>query len=130
MIMKRYLYILLSAVAMLCGCEPEKEKADVFFIFTPVEVVTTETTATITNRSYMTVDGLRYDDAKFHLEYTLLADEEYQRGGEYKILSDGRFEFVLNDLAPNTQYKARIIIDGGEYGSETGSPFPFTTKTY
>ena len=130
MIMKRYLYILLSAVAMLCGCEPEKEKADVFFIFTPVEVVTTDTTATITNRSYMTVDGLRYDDAKFYLEYTLLADEEYQRGGEYKILSDGRFEFVLNDLAPNTQYKARIIIDGGEYGSETGSPFPFTTKEH
>lgn len=89
MIMKRYLYILLSAVAMLCGCEPEKEKADVFFIFTRVEVVTTDTTATITNRSYMTVDDLRYDDAKFYLEYTSLADEEYQRGGEYKRLSDG-----------------------------------------
>ena len=129
--MKRYLYILLSAVVTLLGCEPQEEpqKKEAIFCFTPVEVTTTETTATITNRSYMTIDGLgRYDKATYYLEYAKMGDEEFVRGGDYTYLSDGYFMFTLTDLEPNTSYKARITIDGGEYGKDSCEPFPFTTK--
>lgn len=126
--MKRYIYILLSAIVMLCACEPGNQKPDVAFCFTPVEISTTDTTATITNRSYMTIDGVRYDAVNFHLEYTKMEEDKYVRGGDFTRLSDGWFEFLLTDLNPNTAYKARIVIDGGEHGAEAGSPFPFTTQ--
>lgn len=129
--MKRYIFILLSAVVALLGCEPQntQQQNEVFFYFTPVEVTTTETTATITNRSYMTIDGLgRYGKATYYLEYAKMDDEEFVRGGDYSVLSDGYFMFTLTDLEPNTSYKARITIDGGEYGKKSCEPFPFTTK--
>lgn len=129
--MKRYLYILLSATLTLFGCKPSNttDKPEVDFCFTPIEVTTTETTATITNRSYMTIDGLKRDDkTTFYLEYAKMNEEEFIRGGDFSRLSDGWFEFTLSNLEPSTSYKARITIDGGEYGSETGEPFPFTTQ--
>ena len=129
--MKRYIFILLSAVVALLGCEPQntQQENEVFFNFTPVEVTTTETTATITNRSYMTIDGRgRYDEATYYLEYAKMDDDEFVRGGDYSVLSDGYFMFTLTDLEPNTSYKARITIDGGEYGKKSCEPFPFTTK--
>lgn len=129
--MKRYIFILLSAVVALLGCEPQntQQQNEVVFNFTPVEVTTTDTTATITNRSYMTIDGRgRYDEATYYLEYAKMSDDEYVRGGDYSVLSDGFFMFTLTDLEPNTSYKARITIDGGEYGKKSCEPFPFTTK--
>lgn len=129
--MKRYLYILLSATLTLFGCKPSNttDKPEVAFCFTPIEVTTTETTATITNRSYMTIDGLRRDDkTTFYLEYAKMNEEEFIRGGDFSRLSDGWFEFTLSNLEPGTSYKARLTVDGGEYGSETSNPFPFTTK--
>ena len=129
--MKRYLYILLSATLTLFGCKPSNttDKPEVVFCFTPIEVTTTETTATITNRSYMTIDGLKRDDkTTFYLEYAKMNEEEFIRGGDFSRLSDGWFEFTLSNLEPGTSYKARITIDGGEYGKQTGEPFPFTTK--
>lgn len=128
-IMKRYIYILLSALGLLCACTPESQpKPDVAFHWSTVEVETTSDTATIVSRAYITVDGLLYDETQFYLEYALANEDEYIRGAFYEPLSDGRFQFTLSDLEPNTSYKARIVIDGGKYGSETGSPFPFTTK--
>ena len=129
--MKRYLYILLSATLTLFGCKPSNttDKPEVVFCFTPIEVTTTETTATITNRSYMTIDGLKRDDkTTFYLEYAKMNEEEFIRGGDFSRLSDGWFEFTLSNLEPGTSYKARLTVDGGEYGSKTGEPFPFTTK--
>lgn len=129
--MKRYIFILLSAVVALLGCEPQntQQQNEVVFCFTPVEVTTTETTATITNRSYMTIDGIKRDDkTTFYLEYAKMDDDEFVRGGDYSVLSDGYFMFTLTDLEPNTSYKARITIDGGEYGKKSCEPFPFTTK--
>ena len=129
--MKRYIFILLSAVVALLGCEPQntQQQNEVVFNFTPVEVTTTETTATITNRSYMTIDGLgRYDEATYYLEYAKMDDEEFVRGGDFSRLSDGWFEFTLSNLESGTSYKARITIDGGEYGKKSCEPFPFTTK--
>lgn len=130
-IMKRYLYILLSTTLTLLGCEhfTSTDKPEVAFCFTPIEVRATETTATIQNRSYMTIDGIRSDEkTTFYLEYAKINEEEFVRGGDFLRLSDGWFEFSLTDLEPGTAYKGRITIDGGEYGSETGEPFPFTTK--
>lgn len=129
--MKRYLYILLSATLTLFGCKPSNttDKPEVVFCFTPIEVTTTETTATITNRSYMTIDGIRRDDkTTFYLEYAKINEEEFIRGGDFVRLSDGWFEFTLSNLEPGTSYKARLTVDGGEYGKQTGEPFPFTTK--
>lgn len=129
--MKRYIYILLSATLTLFGCKPSNttDKPEVVFCFTPIEVTTTETTATITNRSYMTIDGIRRDDkTTFYLEYAKMNEEVFIRSGDFSRLSDGWFEFTLNNLEPGTSYKARITVDGGEYGSETGEPFPFTTQ--
>ena len=77
----------------------------------------------------MTIDGRgRYDEATYYLEYAKMSDDEYVRGGDYSVLSDGFFMFTLTDLEPNTSYKARITIDGGEYGKKSCEPFPFTTK--
>ncbi|MBO7312596.1 MAG: hypothetical protein J6U48_00030, partial [Alistipes sp.] len=106
--MKRYLYILLSATLTLFGCKPSNttDKPEVVFCFTPIEVTTTETTATITNRSYMTIDGLKRDDkTTFYLEYAKM-NEEFIRGGDFSRLSDGWFEFTLRNLEPGTSYKA------------------------
>jgi hypothetical protein len=128
--MKRYIYILLSATLTLLGCKPNNtiDKPEVAFCFTPIEVTTTETTATIKNRSYMSIDGIRSNETTFYLEYAKMDEEEFIRGGDFSRLSDGWFEFTLTNLEPGTSYKARLTVDGGEYGSETGSPFPFTTK--
>lgn len=129
--MKRYIYILLSALGLLCACTPESQpKPDVAFYWSTVEVETTSDTATIVSRAYITVDGLLYNETQFYLEYALAHEDEYIRGGSYEPLSDGIFQFTLSNLEPNTSYKARIVIDGGKYGSETGSPFPFTTKEH
>lgn len=77
----------------------------------------------------MTIDGRgRYDEATYYLEYAKMDDDEFVRGGDYSVLSDGYFMFTLTDLEPNTSYKARITIDGGEYGKKSCEPFPFTTK--
>ncbi len=130
--MKRYLYILLAAVTMMVACEPEPipAKPDVAFCFSTVAVETTSERAIITAAEpYITVDGVKYEDAKISLEYkyananddTLISVYNYEK-------RDGNLIFTIEDLAADTLYTAYIVVDGGDYGTKHSKPFTFTTK--
>lgn len=130
--MKRYLYILLAAVTMMVACEPEPipAKPDVAFCFSTVAVETTSERAIITAAEpYITVDGVKYEDAQISLEYkyananddTLISVYNYEK-------RDGNLIFTIENLAADTLYTAYIVVDGGDYGTKHSEPFTFTTK--
>ncbi|MBO7307755.1 MAG: hypothetical protein J6U59_06975 [Alistipes sp.] len=132
--MKRYLYILLSAIVMLAACEPviiPETKKYVAFYFGEATAQTTENSATITaEEPYMTIDGEKYDEAKVSLEYVLGSDDDTPFTIHNSEKRDGNLIFVIDNLTPATQYTAYLVIDGGEYGKQTSEPFSFTTKEH
>jgi hypothetical protein len=110
--MKRYLYILLGALA-LASCEPTPTPAPepiVEYHFGEMTAETTETSATITaDIPYKTIDGVKDDSATFKLGYhanngvdTFV--EEYSVEGSKAI-------FVIDNLTADTKYVARLYID-------------------
>ena len=132
-IMKRYLYILLSAVVMFAACEPiihTETKKDVSFYFGEVEVDAGTYGATITTvEPYMTIDGVKYEDVKIALRYGGYGMDTIEYIEEY-AMQDGNIIFEINALSPNSNYYAYLIIDGGEYGKMESEKIEFTTQEY
>lgn len=115
---------------MVTACKPvqNEHKPEVAFCFSTVSVETTTESATITAvEPYMTIDGVKYDDAKISLRYIgkghdlMNYVEEYSTEGENII-------FEIDDLTPNLQYSAYLIVDGGEYGKMESDEIQFTTQ--
>lgn len=131
--MKRYLYILLSAVVMFAACEPiihTETKKDVSFYFGEVEVDAGTYGATITTvEPYMTIDGVKYADMKIALRYGGYGMDTIEYIEEY-AMQDGNIIFEINALSPNSNYYAYLIIDGGEYGKMESEKIEFTTQEY
>ena len=132
--MRRYLYILLGAM-LFAACEPTittEPKAD--FCFGPVEVATTENSATIdVLKPYITLDGVKQDGATVYLEYYVECEESNKtRVVEYSTsdVDASHIIFNIDGLEPDTRYNAHICIEDSEYGSASGSPFPIVTKEH
>ena len=131
--MNRYLCILLGAL-LFAACEPTTPKQpDVAFCFGPVEVTTTESSASIDLlKPYITLDGVKYDDAVISLEYFADGNEASPtRVTQYSASSiEGHILFEIEGLEPNTRYEGYICIEDSKYGSQHGDSFPFTTQEH
>lgn len=129
--MKKYLYSIFLALLFVVGCEPENTyKPDVAFCFGEVNVETTDTTAVVELLAYMTVDGVKYEDAQLYVEYWAGGDSANMKSvTEYVAVGDnGRVAFTINDLKQNKRYYANIVCDGGkEYGADRRE-FTFATR--
>ena len=131
--MKKYLYILLSALSLsIVGCEELNRQTmpDVAFYFGQVTSLTTDSTATVELSAYMTVDEVYYPDAEVWIEYWKSGDaENITTLRDYEVGDNVRKQiFTITDLAPSTMYLARVTIDAGpQYGSKS-EIFTFTTR--
>ena len=132
--MKRYLYILLVAVAaMFTSCDLFSNieyQPVVAYYFGNVEVKTTENSATIdAGTPYMTVEGIKTESATIYLEYWLESDDSVVNTVEEYTETDGHIIFTLNELPENTAYWANIVISS-KYGTERSLVFEFATQKH
>lgn len=93
---------------------------EVDFYFNDIEVVTTESGATIkTVRPYMTVDGEKYNAANIYLEYGEADSADTTTIEEFTTSSGGIITFNIDNLQASTLYQAYIYVDGGiDYGRD------------
>lgn len=123
---------------MLAACEPviiPETKKYVAFYFGEATAQTTENSATITTEeSYMTIDGEKYDNARVYLEYLRQDELEAEDPTPFRIYNseakDGNLIFTIENLTAETKYVANIVVDGGEYGTDKGDTFTFTTQKH
>ena len=128
--MKRYLYILLVAALAVVACEPVNVVPDpvVEANFGKISIQTTDKSAVVrVHDTYLSVDGVRYDDAKIWVEYNAEQQNEVTSVTEYTE-EDGCLIFVISDLTPLSGYVAYVVVDGGEYGKHTSDRIPFATN--
>ena len=94
--------------------------------FGEISVETTPKSATITTpKPYLTVDG-KPVDAKISLHYIGAGHDIVECVEEYRE-EDGEIIFEIDRLIPETQYKAHISLNGGEYGIHRSKEIRFTT---
>lgn len=94
--------------------------------FGEMSVETTPKSATITTpKPYLTVDG-KPVDAKISLHYIVAGHDIVECVEEYRE-EDGEIIFEIDRLTPETQYKAHISLNGGEYGIHHSKEIRFTT---
>lgn len=94
--------------------------------FGEMSVETTPKSATITApKPYLTVDG-KPVDAKISLHYIGAGHDIVECVEEYRE-EDGEIIFEIDRLTPETQYKAYISLNGGEYGIHRSKEIRFTT---
>lgn len=94
--------------------------------FGEMSVETTPKSATITTpKPYLTVDG-KPVDAKISLHYIGAGHDIVEYVEEYRE-EDGEIIFEIDRLTPETQYKAHISLNGGEYGIHHSKEIHFTT---
>ena len=126
--MKRYLYILLVAVFTVVACEPISIVPEVDVNFGKVTIKAEDKSAVVrVADTYLTVNGERYDDAKIWVEYTLAQQSDVISVTEYTE-EGGALNFLLDGLAPSTDYVAYVVVDGGEYGKHTSDRVSFATN--
>ena len=128
--MKRYLYILLVAALAVVACEPVSivPEPQVEVNFGKISIQTTDKSAVVrVHDTYLSVDGVRYDDAKIWVEYTLADVDQIVAVTEYAE-EEGALSFVLDELTPSTSYVAYVVVDGGEYDKHTSDRVPFATN--
>lgn len=127
--MKRYLYILLIAVATFVACKPTVEPKEpiVDYHFGDIETTTTENSATITAvKPYITIDDVVEANTTIYLEYWAEGEESLLcKAGEYSE-SDGMVTFVVESLTPNTSYNAHVAISG-QHGIKSSDVVSFKT---
>ena len=130
--MKRYLYILLTAVVAFTSCElfQSEPVPNVVWCFSSVEVETTENSATVNAvKPYITINDVKEEGVDIYLKFW---EEGYEEShiiiNEFEE-SDDRVIFTINDLTPATHYLGGIVVSG-EYGGEISSIFPITTKEH
>lgn len=130
--MKRYLFILITAVVAFTSCELiiTETNPDVVWYFSSVEVETTENSATVNAvKPYITIDGVKEEGVDIYLKFWEDGNEEgHIIINEFEEMGD-RVIFTINDLAPATHYLGGIVMSG-EYGGEISSIFPITTKAH
>ena len=131
--MRRYLWILFGVLSIV-ACEPIQIVGGfVAYCFGPVEVTTTHNSATVEAlKPYITIDGIRSENATIYLEYYAAGDSQNRDiVAQYTpSQSDDNIVFHIDGLQPDTRYEAQLFIDGGTYGSEHSDTFTFTTKEY
>lgn len=94
--------------------------------FGEMSVETTPKSATITTpKPYLTVDG-KPVDAKISLHYIGAGHDIVEYVEEYRE-ENGEIIFEIDRLIPETQYKAHISLNGGEYGIHHSKEIRFTT---
>lgn len=94
--------------------------------FGEMRVETTPKSATITTpKPYLTVDG-KPVDAKISLHYIGAGHDIVEYVEEYRE-ENGEIIFEIDRLTPETQYKAHISLNGGEYGIHRSKEIRFTT---
>lgn len=94
--------------------------------FGEISVETTPKSATITTpKPYLTVDG-KPVDAKISLHYIGAGHDIVEYVEEYRE-ENGEIIFEIDRLTPETQYKAHISLNGGEYGIHHSKEIRFTT---
>ena len=94
--------------------------------FGEMSVETTPKSATITTpKPYLTVDG-KPVDAKISLHYIGAGHDIVECVEEYRE-ENGEIIFEIDRLIPETQYKAHISLNGGEYGIHHSKEIRFTT---
>ena len=94
--------------------------------FGEMSVETTPKSATITTpKPYITVDG-KPVDAKISLHYIGAGHDIVECVEEYRE-ENGEIIFEIDRLTPETQYKAHISLNGGEYGIHHSKEIRFTT---
>ena len=128
--MKRYLYILLVAALAVVACEPVSivPEPQVEANFGKISIQTTDKSAVVrVHDTYLSVDGVPYDDAKISVEYAQEQQDEVTSVTEYTE-EDGCLVFVISDLAPLSSYVAYVVVDGGEYGKHTSDRVSFATS--
>ena len=131
--MKKYLYILLSALSLsIVGCEEVNTQTmpDVTFYFGRVTSLTTDSTATVELSAYMTVDEVYYPDAAVWIEYWKSGDAENVTTLKDYEVGDSVLKqiFTITDLEPSTLYLGRVTIDAGRQYGSMSEIFSFTTK--
>ena len=135
--MKRYLYILLATTAIFTACKSENviitpPAPEIGFNFGPATTEVTENSAIIDIfKPYITVDGIRHDDAEIYLQYWAADNKEaVTTVTEYTASAKSdNIIFTLEGLADNTCYEFGITIAHSEYGETTNkeSLYTFTT---
>ena len=135
--MKRYLYILLATTAIFTACKSEvtitpPPAPEIGFNFGTATTEVTESSAIIDIfKPYITVDGIRHDDAEIYLQYWAADNKEaITTVTEYTASAKSdNIIFTLEDLADNTRYEFGITIAHCEYGETTNkeSLYTFTT---
>ena len=132
--MKRYLYILLGALAVV-GCKPQPTPAPepvVEYHFGTMSAETSANSATITaNIPTITIDGVEDKSAIFSLGYyeegLLFSDrtivEEYTTEG-------GKAIFAIEGLKPNTQYTALLSLRSATAEERESEPITFRTAEH
>lgn len=134
--MKRYLYILLSAVVMFAACDSkisiDGKKIIAHVISEPITIETTDTSATIsTAKPHIVVNGVKEEGATVYMEYWVEGDESAkQRVDTFTENSLTVITFTLENIAPNTTYYAHFAVGNAEYGEKSGDIFTFTTKEH
>lgn len=94
--------------------------------FGEMSVETTPKSATITTpKPYLTVNG-KPVDAKISLHYIGAGHDIVECVEEYRE-ENGDIIFEIDRLTPETQYKAYISLNGGEYGIHHSKEIRFTT---
>nr|MBR2110638.1 hypothetical protein [Alistipes sp.] len=132
--MKRYLYILLSALAVV-GCKPQPTPAPepvVEYHFGTMSAETSANSATITaDIPTITIDGVEDKSATFSLGYyeegLLFSDrtivEDYTTEG-------GKAIFAIEGLKPNTQYTALLSLSSATAEERESEPITFRTAEH
>lgn len=132
--MKRYLYILLGALAVV-GCKPQPTPTPepvVEYHFGTMSAETSANSATITaDIPTITIDGVEDKSATFSLGYyeegLLFSDrtivEEYTTEG-------GKAIFAIEGLKPNTQYTALLSLSSATAEERESEPITFRTAEH
>lgn len=116
---------------MLAACKPsttlETEKV-VMFHFGEISVETTTNSATITaEKPYITIDGVKLEDAEITLHYIGRGHDIVEYMEEYREEGD-TIIFEVDNLFPDLEYTAYLILDGGEYGYKESDMIYFATE--
>lgn len=137
--MKRYRYVAIGMLAamILTSCEslfsgllPDNEAT---FQFGYTDVTTTQTSAQIeVDMPYITVDDEIVEAEYIYLQYAQCSSsgemyDDIFEVHDYDTTEEETIIFYLDDLEPDTDYVAYIIMNGGEYGEEVSEPIYFTT---